>query len=241
MALANCTKIEEQSSIHLNADLSCNAFADTQNMQWAFSPAAGVHRKVLERIGGEKVVRATSLVRYAPGARFKAHIHDTGEEFYVLDGVFSDDSGDFGVGSYVRNPPLSAHEPYSKNGCTILVKLGQIPYRDRRIVRVDSGAENVKWDRAKNGTRSLLLYNTPDEHVALVRWPAGYCALPVYFEQGAEIFVLNGAFKDEYGYHGQGSWLRLAPGQCQSVQVKKDCTAWVKTGHLGAYATGILS
>jgi anti-sigma factor ChrR (cupin superfamily) len=238
MALANLTKTVEQPPIHLHVDLRQNAFADTQNMSWAFSPAVGVHRKVLERIGGEKAVRATSLVRYAPGARFDAHIHDAGEELYVLEGVFSDDSGDFGVGSYVRNPPFSAHEPYSKNGCIIFVKLGQIPHQDRRIVRADSGAKNATWFHSGKGVRSLKLYESEHEHVALVHWPAGLDAVPVYFEHGAEMLVLKGSFKDEFGHHGQGSWLRLAPGQCQSVQVTRDSTVWIKTGHLGTRAIG---
>ena len=58
---------------------------------------------MLERQGAESG-RATSVVRYAPGSDFAAHTHTGGEEFIVLDGVFSDDSGDYSAGSYVRNP-----------------------------------------------------------------------------------------------------------------------------------------
>ena len=34
--------------------------------------------------------RATSIVRYAPNSHFSAHTHGGGEEFFVLEGVFSD-------------------------------------------------------------------------------------------------------------------------------------------------------
>ena len=89
------------------------------------SPQAGVERRLLDRIGGE-VARATSLVRYAPASAFPAHEHALGEEFFVLSGVFSDEHGDYGEGTYVRNPPHSRHTPRTAAGCTILVKLRQM-------------------------------------------------------------------------------------------------------------------
>ena len=229
-----------QSDLRLNADLGLNAFANTSTMGWALSPAPGVHRKPLDRIGGERVIRATSLVHYAPGSQFDAHIHEGGEEFYVLDGVFSDDSGDFGPGHYVRNPPHSAHAPYSKNGCTIFVKLGQIPDRDRRSVRVDTRAPKAKWQHNRPGVRTLPLYSSADETVSLVQWQAGLKCLPVRFEHGLEIYVLKGAFKDEYGHHSAGNWMRLAAGQSHCMHILSPCEALVKTGHLGRHAIGTL-
>jgi ChrR Cupin-like domain len=47
-------------------------------------------------------LRATSVVRYAPGSSFAPHTHGAGEEFLVLDGVFSDETGNFPAGAYVR-------------------------------------------------------------------------------------------------------------------------------------------
>ena len=77
-------------------------------------------------IGGE-VARATSLVRYAPASAFPAHSHALGEEFLVLEGIFSDEQGDYPAGTYVRNPPGSMHSPRTAPGCTIFVKLRQMP------------------------------------------------------------------------------------------------------------------
>ena len=75
---------------------------------WVDSPAAGVQRRMLDRIGGE-VARATTIVRYAPGSRFAAHTHGGGKEFIVLEGVFQDECGDYPIGTYVRNPPTNRH------------------------------------------------------------------------------------------------------------------------------------
>jgi anti-sigma factor ChrR (cupin superfamily) len=41
----------------------------------------------------------------------------------VLEGVFSDETRDFGPGSYLRNPVGTAHTPFTRDGCTILIKL----------------------------------------------------------------------------------------------------------------------
>lgn len=50
----------------------------------------GVSRKMLERSGGEVVWRGTSVVRYEPDSYFDWHPHPRGEEYLVLEGVFSD-------------------------------------------------------------------------------------------------------------------------------------------------------
>ncbi|MCU7811953.1 MAG: cupin domain-containing protein, partial [Candidatus Thiodiazotropha sp. (ex Notomyrtea botanica)] len=83
---------------------------DTTSMEWAASPAQGVERKRLELIGDTQP-QLTTLVRFQPGSYFSEHTHDGGEEFLVLEGVFSDETGDYGVGSYIRNPPGTRHAP----------------------------------------------------------------------------------------------------------------------------------
>ena len=95
----------------LNADLSQPALVDSEALAWVASPIAGVERRMLER-DGDEVARATSVVRYVPGSSFAPHTHGAGEEFLVLAGVFTDDTGDFPARHYVRNPPRLA--PYAR-------------------------------------------------------------------------------------------------------------------------------
>ena len=92
---------------------------------------------MLER-DGDEVARATSLVRYAPCSAFSPHTHGAGEEFLVLEGVFSDETGDFPAGFYVRNPLGSRHAPASAPGAVILVKLRQMPPEETAPVRLDT-------------------------------------------------------------------------------------------------------
>jgi len=227
-------KTAAQACIKLNADLRMPASAQTDEQDWVLTPQIGVQRKLLERDGGEFVSRATSVVRYAPGSEFSPHTHDGGEEFIVLRGTFSDDSGDYPKGWYVRNPPGSSHAPYSENGCEILVKLGQIPRMDRKTVRMDTSCANANWEVADCGTKTLTLHDSPYEHVALMHWPKGLKTDPTIFTGGAELFLISGRFVDEYGDHHQGSWLRIPPGHGHKVRAIEDSLVYVKTGHLRA-------
>ncbi len=68
----------------------------------------------------------TAMVRWAPNTHFNPHRHFGGEEIFVLEGVFEDEHGRYPAGSWIRSPHMSAHQPYSIEGCTILVKTGHL-------------------------------------------------------------------------------------------------------------------
>ncbi|MGB3613999.1 MAG: cupin domain-containing protein, partial [Elainellaceae cyanobacterium] len=176
----------------LNADLAQRAVVSTEELPWQDSPMAGVQRRMIER-NGEEVARATSIVRYAPRSYFSAHTHGGGEEFLVLDGIFSDEHGDYGPGTYVRNPVGSSHTPHSKDGCTILVKLRQMRPEDQQQVTIDTC--NGGWSPGLvPGLQVLPLHAHGTEQVALVKWAPGTQFQPHRHWGGEEIFVLNGVF-----------------------------------------------
>ena len=107
--------------MQLNSDFNQRAVILPEQYQFVDSPLSGVSRMMLDRAGGE-VARATSIVRYAAGSGYSSHTHDGGEEILVLEGVFSDEHGDYPAGTYLRNPPGTSHQPFSRDGCTLLVK-----------------------------------------------------------------------------------------------------------------------
>ena len=155
----------------INADLGQRAVVYSEELPWVASPLPGVDRRMLER-DGEEVARATSVVRYAPDSSFDAHVHGGGEEFLVLEGVFSDEHGDFGPGMYVRNPPGSRHTPRSGPGCTILVKLRQMDPDDQDYVRIDTTA--APWQPGPvEGASVMPLFERGSEKVALWRLAPG--------------------------------------------------------------------
>ena len=227
-----------QHPISLNADLRYPASTKSSDLCWTLSPQMGVERKMLERDGGEYVKRATTIVRYAPGSKFHVHTHDGGEEFLVLDGTFSDESGDYPKGWYVRNPIGSHHAPFSQNGCTIFVKLGQFHRFDRKPVHIDTSCANADWQTGSGQIKSLRLHKSPYENVALVCWPKGLKLEPTRFVGGLEIFVLSGRFVDEFGDHKTGDWLRIPAGHTHRPRAIEKTKLYVKTGHLPASTKG---
>lgn len=217
--------------MQIHADLSKRAVVDSQSLEWVASPMAGVDRRMLERDGAE-VARATSLVRYAPGSSFSAHTHDLGEEFLVLEGIFSDETGDFAKGMYVRNPPGSSHVPSSESGAIILVKLHQMDPTDERFVRVDTN-DATNWQDGRKGEKILPLYIDAYEEVLMLNWDKDTSLDPVTHHGGAEYFVVAGSFSDEAGTYGEGTWLRLPTGSRQKIRSKSGARVYRKAGHLG--------
>lgn len=195
--------------MQLNIDLTQTALVHADQLDWVPSPAAGVDRRMLFRIGAEKA-RATSIVRYAPGSRFARHPHPGGEEFLVLDGVFQDESGNFPAGTYVRNPPGSAHAPGSDAGCTIFVRLWQFRADDRVPVIVRPGEAETAPGRPGVMSAQILFTGT-DELVMREDWAAD-AKIEIRHRHGLEMLIISGS-----ALHGGTqlecwSWLRLPAG-----------------------------
>jgi len=216
--------------MRINFDLGERVVLETENMDWAPSPQAGVERRMLDRESAESGP-ATTVVRFAPESYFSPHTHTGGEEFLVLDGVFSDEMGDFGPGMYVRNPVGSTHQPHSKDGCTIFVKLCQMDERDQDIVRIDT--TSAPWHPGLvDGLSVMPLHSFGEENVALVKWQPGTRFSPHPHPNGEEILVLEGTFEDEQGAYPKGSWIRNPPGSFHEPWSTEGCIIYVKTGHL---------
>jgi anti-sigma factor ChrR (cupin superfamily) len=219
----------------INADFTARIVLDTTAMPWIASPMAGVERRMLDRIGGE-VARATSIVRYAPGSAFSAHSHALGEEFLVLEGVFQDEHGDFGPGSYVRNPPGIRHTPASAPGCTIFVKLRQMRADGPEPpVTVDTAAGDWQPTGTPGYARQVLFAPADGrEFVALERLASGAHVAARSLPGGEEILVLDGTLRQAGADHPAGSWIRNPPDAALDLAAgdAHGCTIWVKRGHL---------
>ena len=214
----------------LHADFGARVVVDTRMAPWIASPEPGVDRKLLDRVGDE-VARATSIVRYAPGATFASHEHALGEEFLVLAGTFADEGGEYPTGTYVRNPPGSRHRPYSPTGCELFVKLRQFQADDRARVVIDT--RRAEWRPGLvPGLSVLPLHECGAEHVALVRWAPGTRFQAHTHWGGEEILVLDGVFADEHGDYPVGSWIRSPHGSSHQPFSAPGCLIFVKVGHL---------
>ena len=217
----------------INGDLSARAVADTAAMAWATSPDGTVWRKRVHLVGAPESGQVTSLVRYEPNASFPAHDHPDGEEILVLDGVFSDEHGDWPAGTYLLNPEGFRHAPFSKPGCILFVKLRQFPGADREHHVIDTHA--LDWQpTAIAGIACKPLYNQAGytDDMRLERWEAGAAPGRVTHEEGAEWLVLDGEIADDDGVYRQGSWLRFPAGAMHQPRALTDCRLYVKRGGL---------
>lgn len=214
--------------MELNADFKTRVVVHSEQLEWNASPMPGVDRRMLDRIGGE-VARATTIVRYAPGSKFSEHTHTGGEEFIVLDGVFQDEHGDFPEGTYVRNPPTTAHTPGSETGCTIFVKLWQFDMDDRNQFRKNMAQEladpvkGVATAELHRDARETVTYSHLDAGATLKNTDAG----------GIELLVIGGSVTEGSDTLGKGAWLRLPEGDHLAATAGPDgAKLWIKTGHL---------
>ncbi len=215
----------------LNMDFESSVVIDSNQLDWIASPRPGVWRKPLAREEAERG-HATSIVRYDAGASFSEHGHPLGEEILVLDGVFSDATGDYAAGTYFRNPEGFRHAPFSESGCVILVKLHQFQLGDDAHVTIE--IDTADWKIGQGNLKVLPLHAYGSESVALVHWPAGEKFHRHVHPGGEEIFVIKGEFIDEHGRYPAGSWIRRPHMSQHRPYVEAETLLWVKVGHLPA-------
>lgn len=222
----------------LNADPAARIVLNTGDMSWAPSPAPGVRRRMLDRIGDELAV-ATSIVEYAPGSAFPPHGHPGGEEIFVLSGAFADERGEHPAGTYLRNPPGSSHAPRSAQGCTLFVKLRQFTTGDCDSLRVHT--PTATWlPGLVPGLSVLPLHDHAGISTALVRWAPRTRFGAHTHPGGEEILVLAGTFHDEHGAYPAGTWIRSPRYSAHTPFTGDDgALIYVKVGHIGAAFTGV--
>jgi len=214
----------------INDDLSIPVIVHAARQDWVPSPAPGVERRMLFRVGGE-VARATSIVRYAPGSAFPRHTHHGGEEILVLDGVFQDEHGAYPAGSYFRNPPGTSHVPASTRGCTLFVRLWQFRQDDKdQIVR--QPGEGRMPEQGPDGRSVTVLFHDGQETVSLEGWASGR-TVTIDNSRGLEFLVLSGGAACDDESLEPLSWGRLPAGTpLRAIAGPQGARIWIKAGPL---------
>jgi len=215
--------------MQLNHNLALPACIDASKASWLPSPAMGVKRLVLERQGGEKTIRATSIVAYGANSQFAPHAHPKGEEFFVLAGKFSDEHGDYPAGTYVRNPPGSSHQPFSREGCLIWVKLQQFAADDKQHTVIDTQQKTADFSNPQLCRKVLFDDYETVERVDVLQTGV----LPEqWLEKGAEILLLSGELSDGKQHYTQGYWIRRPAHGKGLLSAQQNSQFLIKYGHL---------
>lgn len=215
----------------LNGDLSIRVDADTATMDWTPSPSGTVWRKRVHRVGPAESAQVTSVVRYQPDSQFPPHDHPGGEEILVLEGVFSDEHGDWPAGTFLLNPEGFRHRPFSRGGCVLLVKLRQYPGATREQLQIRS--QDLEWQATDiEGRSEKQLYQQQgySDRMRLECWDGRAELGKLHWPDGVEIFVIGGVMADRQGVYEKGCWLRLPPGSTHEPVTEGGCELYIKEG-----------
>jgi anti-sigma factor ChrR (cupin superfamily) len=71
---------------------------------------------------GAATAPSVAILKYLAGAKVPRHRHAGLETIVVLDGIQSDENGDYAAGSVVLNDVGSEHSVWTKEGCTVLIQ-----------------------------------------------------------------------------------------------------------------------
>jgi anti-sigma factor ChrR (cupin superfamily) len=231
------TPVVDPTTHDQNGDLLLRAIEHTARQEWVASPSGSVWRKRVHRVGPLEAGQVTSVVRYDAGARFPAHDHPDGEEILVLEGIFSDEHGDWPAGTYLLNPEGFRHAPFSRDGCLLFVKLRQFAGRRREHVALDWRRLPARNDETGSIERRTLYQQPgfPDE-MTIERWQAGTPEAQV--AGGSEIFVLEGALSEGDARYEAGTWLRLPENEPAGFRSEEGALLYVKRGGFGGLWPG---
>jgi len=236
-------------TIDVNSDLTKRVVVRTNDLAWSPSPwIPGIDRKFLDRYGNGQFVPSTSVVSFGTGVRDPYHAHPHGEEFLVLSGVFTDHTGDYLPGFYVRHPIRWCHSPYvdMRNAAAVVwVKVSQIGQENEPVVVIDTcDIDLAGWSEAPSDhgrIRALPLYECPktSERVWIELWEPGAAAVRAQPEGGEEVFVVEGSLVEDGVTHPDLTWIRnpaAGAGRIWSRASPLGCKLLMKSGHLPAVA-----
>jgi hypothetical protein len=238
-------------TIDVNSDLGQRVVLQTSTVPWSPSPwIPGINRKFLDRYGNGQFVPSTSIVSFGTGVRDPYHAHPHGEEFFVLDGVFTDHTGDYLPGFYVRHPIRWCHAPYvdmRNRDAVVWVKVSQIVEEGEPIIVKDTcDLELAEWrDGAciAGRVRVLPLHQSArtGERVWIEIWEPGTKMVLPQVAGGEEVFVVSGALVENGVTHPPLTWIRN-PIHRQGTQLlwqrssPGGCKLLMKSGHLAMVA-----
>ena len=234
-----------------NHDMSIPSIVKVNEADWQASPSKTVRRKRFHLVGEPESGQVTSLVEYLPGASFHRHGHPEGEEILVLEGIFSDDAGDWPAGSWLLNPEGFAHAPYSREGCLLFVKLRQ--YRGAKHLMLawpELTPEPSTFDPSEQALTEQLenvifrvLLNQSGESISIISLGIQLGAIPSAethtsegvlrkkYEGGVEGFVLEGIANMNGEMLIRHDWFRLPPGATLNL-TSRSCTLYLKENNV---------
>ena len=94
-----------------------------------FGGVEGQGQSVLQVDRDTALARGFFIYRMEPGAKSRAHLHASGEHFFILEGDLQDHDGyEYVEGDLVYLKPGTIHNSKTRHGCTLVVYLSSADY-----------------------------------------------------------------------------------------------------------------
>lgn len=97
---------------------------NSRTARWHQTQRAGVEE--LPLYNSRRFPETIHLTRMSAGSSARGAEIPAGEEIFVMSGSFSDESGSYAEGTWIRFPPGSCHSSHTDQGCTLYVKRGHL-------------------------------------------------------------------------------------------------------------------
>lgn len=193
---------------------------DEANLKWQNDDILNCSKKIFSLDSDKE----TSLIKIDENSTFFNSKRINSVEVFVLEGVYSNEFGDFKRGTYLKLPKEDESRIHSK-GCEIFKKIN---YQQNIIETSIVDTSDTLWLQGQGNLEVMPLSN----QTALVKWPRNEIFVPHTHWGGEEIFVLKGTFMDEHGQFKIGTWIRNPHLSRHHPYVEEETIIFVKTGHL---------
>ncbi len=218
----------------VNADPDATVVVDTNQLDWQETGHPGLTRKVLERVIDPEKGRETVLLKFAPGTMCPTETPAERLDLFVIEGTYSDGTGEYGPRTFIRNPPGFSHTPGSNDGCVVYAKYrNAFRDHDERII-IDTAA--VEWLSFPHRGADVVHFYRDRHGIETARYGKVYPdkQIPSHdHAMGEETLILDGCLKDEHGTYGPGVWFRFPIGVPHAPYTEAEsCTLLIREGDL---------
>ncbi len=209
--------------VEINSDCSEFVMVRPPEMVWQNTGETGVSRCVLERVNDGTWGRETCLIRLAADTRLATEELTARLEIFVVEGAFSDGHGEYGARTFIMNPPGTSYTAASSGGCLIYAKrLNGFSASDARVV-VDT--ERAEWSPFGHRVAEVVHFYVDQGREVTARVGRVFSDAQVMEHDhpgGEEVLILEGAFTDQFGEGGPGTWMRCPIGLAHAPSAGKD-------------------
>lgn len=175
---------------NINIEYEKAIYIEDNSLQWHEDKKLKIDKKIFSKDENQE----TALIKIDKNSKLENSTQKNSVEIFVLDGIYSNELGDFEKGSYLKLANEEESKVFSNEGCEIFRKVNYPQIKKEKIV---VHTKKSFWHQGQGNLQVMPL----SEQTALVKWPKNEIFIPHTHWGGEEILVLSGVFIDEHGIY----------------------------------------